>query len=80
MAKAIEILSIDETRAVLLQLLIQAQKTGDTGITRLVISVNEHLKDAQRWKHVENHEIPPGTGMTPRDIKRYVDLELEKLL
>jgi hypothetical protein len=74
---------IAEVQAYMGDSIKRLQEIGATGqMLQIALSICEYLKDAQRWRYVEEHYVEVLDAdmgeMLPSDFREWVDLRLKK--
>lgn len=47
-------------------------------VQRVVMSICEHLKDAERWRYFEHNLVAIPDGFAPKQVRDYIDKQIEE--
>lgn len=77
MSGPIFVLPLDQLRKIVGDTIKTCQTQGSIPLLHAAMSINEYLKDAERWTYVRDYEIP--AGMSAKETTAYVDQQLKEV-
>lgn len=77
MSGPIFILPLDQLRKIVGDTIEACKTQGSIHMLHAAVSISEYLKDAERWAHVRDYEIP--AGMSAKETTAYVDQQLKEV-